>query len=841
MLRSSESVEAFFHGDVRSPQRLQQKFQGILRTVSAFARVDSVINSPSWSAAEDAPPDSCHEKDVEDGFIMISNRAQARGTHNEADTIDNLIESSRQFKNMLMRHETQHETLDYTAEKDFTGSNLHAEEVLGVPGDRVRSGLQTLFAVLVQQLQCCNRGHFMRLKMNGFVDQLNMQSKLFFDAYLSSEYIRTPPRWVRSKCTIATDAIANAEDHDCGFIDKAETLNKDLSILLQETLEKSSGDDPQEQFRVEYPGSQTAKIQLDGPYPLKSAAAPTKSLSELLNCVSNHSKSSARIDTFDRDMMCLNLALSLLHLSTTGWRRASWRTDCNTGDGIFFLRDPATQTIVDITKPYLSYALNDEVESEDDDGLSCDPQLLDFAKLILEIHRQEIIPLRNEGSKLSKRKLLEDILKLINDVRKFRGGDQMFKLAVKACLDAAGKEAAQDKSDKYRLQRYIFYKIVRPLDKYAAFPEFSTSVLEDSSVQNSEESQESPFDWETGHDTAEDKLSRSKQFLENMDDFVDTHIRKQTENQRLPEHRSRKIRIAVIDSGVDRHDPIIGPACKDGQIRECRNFSSQDPKQWDDKLGHGTMVTRLLMRVSPEAELFIAKVSSDTEHCIPKNKLYCIAEAINWAVQKWDVDIITMSLALQEENPDIDQALNEALDPSYDGATRKIVFAAAGNNSGGNARRSWPARKNNVIAVHVTDGLGTGVNINPSSEGDLCFATLGCGIEHTLWTEDGDTNIYISGTSFATPIAAGIAANVLEYARHRVDNLTETRKERLYSGGCMKKVFEAMSSKRGDCHYVQPWTFWNERFRGGWWRNTHFPIDNPDNIGEALKQIIAEY
>lgn len=50
------------------------------------------------------------------------------------------------------------------------------------------------------------------------------------------------------------------------------------------------------------------------------------------------------------------------------------------------------------------------------------------------------------------------------------------------------------------------------------------------------------------------------------------------------------------------------------------------PKQWDDKLGHGTMVTRLLMRVSPEAELFIAKVSSDTEHCIPKNKLYCIAE-----------------------------------------------------------------------------------------------------------------------------------------------------------------------------------------------------------------------
>jgi hypothetical protein len=67
-----------------------------------------------------------------------------------------------------------------------------------------------------------------------------------------------------------------------------------------------------------------------------------------------------------------------------------------------------------------------------------------------------------------------------------------------------------------------------------------------------------------------------------------------------------------------------------------------------------------------------------------------------------------MSIALKEENPDIDQELNEALNPSYDGATSKIVFAAAGNNTGGNARRSWPARRDGVIAVHATDGLGLG-------------------------------------------------------------------------------------------------------------------------------------
>jgi hypothetical protein len=62
-------------------------------------------------------------------------------------------------------------------------------------------------------------------------------------------------------------------------------------------------------------------------------------------------------------------------------------------------------------------------------------------------------------------------------------------------------------------------------------------------------------------------------------------------------------------------------------------------------------------------------------------------KAINWAVQEWNVDIITMSLALQEGNPDIEVALNEALDPSYVGAMMKIVFAAAGNNS--DVRKAW--------------------------------------------------------------------------------------------------------------------------------------------------------
>jgi hypothetical protein len=71
-------------------------------------------------------------------------------------------------------------------------------------------------------------------------------------------------------------------------------------------------------------------------------------------------------------------------------------------------------------------------------------------------------------------------------------------------------------------------------------------------------------------------------------------------------------------------DPIIAGARSGKTIQDCRNFSSSDPKYWNDEVGHGTMVTRLLMTVSPEAEFYIAKVSN--EKTIPSNKLYHIGE-----------------------------------------------------------------------------------------------------------------------------------------------------------------------------------------------------------------------
>jgi hypothetical protein len=190
-----------------------------------------------------------------------------------------------------------------------------------------------------------------------------------------------------------------------------------------------------------------------------------------------------------------------------------------------------------------------------------------------------------------------------------------------------------------------------------------------------------------------------------------------------------------------------------------------------------------------------------------------------------------MSLILPEADTGIEKELKQALDPSYEGAARKIVFAAAGN-SGGNAPRGWPACRKGVIAVHATDGLGFAANINPNiDEDDENFATLGRDIKlchNPSGKTEQDKNVYISGTSFATPIAAGIAANVLEFARHRL-NLTVNQRKLLCSGGCMKKVFREMMGKRGGYGYIQPWTLWAHGNR------------KHKDICDVLKAIIEEY
>ena len=71
-----------------------------------------------------------------------------------------------------------------------------------------------------------------------------------------------------------------------------------------------------------------------------------------------------------------------------------------------------------------------------------------------------------------------------------------------------------------------------------------------------------------------------------------------------------KIRIAVLDSGVDDTDPTIRPAIKFGRINTWRSKSFVGrPDEWrQDTYGHGTHVTQLLLKTAPAAEIYVGKI-----------------------------------------------------------------------------------------------------------------------------------------------------------------------------------------------------------------------------------------
>lgn len=92
-----------------------------------------------------------------------------------------------------------------------------------------------------------------------------------------------------------------------------------------------------------------------------------------------------------------------------------------------------------------------------------------------------------------------------------------------------------------------------------------------------------------------------------------------------------------------------------------------------------------------------------------------------------------------------------------------LLFAAASNN-GANTKRAYPARHPDVICIHSTNANGAPSDFNPIPlQGDN-LATVGEAIE-SAWPVhlcDREMNKLCvarkSGTSFATPIASGVAS-----------------------------------------------------------------------------------
>jgi hypothetical protein len=212
-----------------------------------------------------------------------------------------------------------------------------------------------------------------------------------------------------------------------------------------------------------------------------------------------------------------------------------------------------------------------------------------------------------------------------------------------------------------------------------------------------------------------------------------------------------KVRVAVVDSGVDSKHPELK-----NKIVVNKNAMNPLKKGLPDE--HGTHVAGIISAekgngiggygIAPNAEI----VSIDVFNRSMFVTDYTIAEGVLEAIRQ-KVDVINMSLGMYHPSPILKDAIQKALEAGI------VVVAAAGND--GAAIANYPASFDGVISVGALDQdnqLAVFSTYGPSVD----VVAPGQDVYSTVYDFDkGSSFVNMSGTSMSSPVVAGAVALLL--------------------------------------------------------------------------------
>lgn len=240
------------------------------------------------------------------------------------------------------------------------------------------------------------------------------------------------------------------------------------------------------------------------------------------------------------------------------------------------------------------------------------------------------------------------------------------------------------------------------------------------------------------------------------------------------------VKVAVLDTGIRTgHEDF-------DWSRVTTNCTSQDKNEYiadkygfpadftgdDNIVGHGTHVNGIIAAksdngkggtgIAPGAELYSCNVFMEPEGASTDD----VWEGIHWAVYEQGVDIINMSLGSIGYDITYESKIREAYDNGV------AVFAAAGNTN--TDAYHYPACYEGAISVAALGQTGEkayfstyGSKVRYAFPGVDIYSTYAgvTDLNGNLISIDTSSYAKASGTSMATPAAAGAAAIALQYAR----------------------------------------------------------------------------
>jgi len=265
--------------------------------------------------------------------------------------------------------------------------------------------------------------------------------------------------------------------------------------------------------------------------------------------------------------------------------------------------------------------------------------------------------------------------------------------------------------------------------------------------------------------------------------------------------------IAVIDSGIDYTNPLLGGALGPGhKVVGGFDFVDNDNDPMDT-FGHGTEVAGMLAAsqftlggqtyqgIAPNAQLVALRIDGSTpghETSVPDSR---IEAALQWVIDHRDtyhINVVNISYGTGDFNVNVRSTVygNEIQTLADEGVT---IVAAAGNLSGAEVNDggiNTPAADPNVISVGSVDAND---QVAADSRRGKILGLFAPGVEvaTTLMSPDGGTTPggtgVVSGTSFASPTVAGTVA--LMYAmdgtmvEHDALSILRASGKKVFDGG----------------------------------------------------------